>query len=232
MEHYKYIILIIDNDSDPVYASFREITRKYINTYPNDIKVFFIRRSPDIHDPTVQGDTIYTHGEENFIPGIFEKTIYSMDFCLKNYSFDFLIRTNISSFWNYHCLLQKYVTFPRSQFVYAIIGDYNNITYPSGSGIIMSRDVVDYCVMNYEMVERNTYFDDVVIGKLLGIQGINIVLSDRFDIIYRDNKNVTVKEIMNSNPFNRSHYRIKSATKEGDANVHKMLYDIIYGSSA
>lgn len=231
MEHYKFIILIIDSDSDPVYASFREIIRKYMNTYPNDIKSFFIRRSSDIHELTVQGDTIYTHGEENFIPGIFEKTIHSMDFCLKNYSFDFLIRTNMSSFLNYHCLLEKYATFSRNKFVCAVRCVYNNIPFPSGAFGIMSRDVVNHCVMNYEKGDRYKYYDDVVLGQLIGLQGVDITYADRFQIMYYTNKNVTVQEIMNSNPSSHYHYRVKGDIKDGDANVYQMLYDIIYGSS-
>jgi hypothetical protein len=233
MEHYKFIILIIDSDSDPIYDSFREIIRKYMNTYPNDIKTLFIRRSPHIHEATIVGDTLYTHGVENFIPGIFEKTIHSMDFCLKNYSFDFLIRTNMSSFWNYHCLLEKYETFPRSRFVCASIGVHDNIKFPSGCGHILSRDVVECCVMNYHNVNRYRYLDDVVIGSILQLGNIPITVGDRFDFTSSTNKEVAKQDIINSNHSTHYHYRVKGgATKEGDMNVHQILYDNIYGSSA
>lgn len=232
MNHYKFIILIIDSDSEPVYASLREVTRKYMNTFPNDIKSFFIRRSPDIHEPTVQGDTIYTHGEENFIPGIFEKTIHSMEFCLKNYSFDFLIRTNLSSFLNYHCLLEKYATFSPNKFVCAVRSVHDNIPFPSGAFGIMSHDVVSHCVTNYDKCDRFKYYDDVALGQLIALQGVDITQADRFQIMFYTNKNVTIQDIMSYNPTTHYHYRVKGDIRDGDAKVHQLLCDVIYGSSA
>jgi hypothetical protein len=244
MEHYKFIILIIDSDSDPIYASFREIIRKYMNTYPNDIKTFFIRRSPHIHEPTIQGDTLYTHGAENFIPGIFEKTIRSMDFCLKNYSFDFLIRTNMSSFWNYHLLLEKHTPTPKNNFLHTPFsrekfvcayagGIHNGVYFPSGCGYIMSRDVVDLCVKNFELVNCYSHMDDVLMGRLLQLINITCTWGDRYDFTCSTNINTKREEIYLIYPHLHYHYRVKGgATKEGDVNVHQMLYDNIYGSSA
>lgn len=244
MEHYKFIILIIDSDSDPIYASFREIIRKYMNTYPNDIKAFFIRSSPNILEPMIDGDTLYTHGTESFVPGIMCKSIESMKYCLQTYSFDFLIRTNMSSFWNYHLLMEKHTptlqyniqhtAFPRTKLVSAYNGGiYNNIAFPSGCGFIMSRDVVEACVLNIHLVNVYEHYDDVIFGKLLKLLNITITYGDRYDFTCDTNAHIKEKEMYLIYPHLHYHYRVKgSVTKEGDVRVHQILYDAIYNPKA
>lgn len=231
MEHYKFIILIIDSDTDPIYASFREIIRKYMNTYPKDIKSFFIRKSAHVSSPTIEGDTIYTHGVESFYPGILEKTFDSMEYCLDKFSFDYIIRTNMSSFWNYHTLLEKYTSFPNHNFVCAAIGIYDNIPFPSGCGFIMSRDVVVNCINNSHMIDFNRFFDDVMIGHLLQKLAIHITPGDRYDFT-SSNTHITNHDITMSNPLSHYHYRVKGNQKDGDVHVHQMLYDAIYTPKA
>jgi hypothetical protein len=36
-------------------------------------------------------------GVESYIPGCLDKTVKSIEYCLHNYNFDFIFRTNMSS---------------------------------------------------------------------------------------------------------------------------------------
>ena len=50
---------------------------------------------------------IYIKGEETFIPGILEKTLLAIKISSKNFTYDYIVRTNISTLVNYIKLIGK-----------------------------------------------------------------------------------------------------------------------------
>lgn len=157
--HYKIIYLIIASHNK-YYNFFKEQLLKYIVLF-KDIKYFFIYNDPTIeYDAIVKEDTIIYKYEENYIPGIFYKSIASMKICNMNFSYDYIIRTNLSSFWNIPVLVDYLKNKPLINFAGAMIDisnefidfiDYNEknnqkkrqVIFLDGAGIILSNDVVN-----------------------------------------------------------------------------------------
>lgn len=171
----KIIILIISSKSEH-YNQMKKIWKKYMNTH-DDIQCFFIEFNDEINDDIVldkNDNIIYVKGEETYIPGILDKTIKSIQYVFSNIEFDYILRTNLSSFivlnklYNY--LLTNTFDYggPKSKLPaktrfkkYLNLIETNNKFYASGTCIIMSKKCVEYLLtqdINYNLI------DDVSIG--------------------------------------------------------------------
>jgi hypothetical protein len=119
----KLLVLIIDSDDFPVYAKLREIWRSYMHIDPEHIAAYFIRGNENLTTQTVLiGDTIWSKTKEGWTPaspGILNKTILSMEFALsqtKHFDFDYILRTDLSSFFIFPRLLNFLSNCPREKF--------------------------------------------------------------------------------------------------------------------
>ena len=94
------LVLIISDDSNETYALNREIWKKYMNIHQN-ITSYFITFNDHVDKeyPYIDGNTLYFKGRESF-DNIIHKTIYAFEF-FKNKNYDYVLRTNLSSLWDY-----------------------------------------------------------------------------------------------------------------------------------
>lgn len=173
----KVLMLIISSDTDPVYAEHRKVWSSYMNSSP-DIDSYFIQ----YHDgpQELDGNIFWLTGKESF-KGIIAKTIDSLDYFLKQKEYDYVVRTNMSSFWNFKALLSHLDTLPKERVYSAIIGNHNGIPFASGSGFIMSQDVAKLLVDNRKIAESVGIIDDVDIGYTMRELGIPILAGRRTD---------------------------------------------------
>lgn len=139
--------------------------------------------------------TIYIKQDECLIPGILAKTVKALEiFGFKErIAYDFVWRTNLSSVLDFHGLLEFCKGISSSGFYGGYIGQYQHSEseavlkegvwgvsasrrdgreyhgfshFASGAGFLMSRDVVEYLVLNQALL-RWDLIDDVAIGLLL-----------------------------------------------------------------
>ena len=100
------IVLIIASHSY-IYDYFIALWREKIRylSQNNTFRFFFVFSDPSLHiDVLCVDDCIYCKYEESLEPGIFLKTMAAIRYCEANFSYDYLLRTNLSSFWNFPCL--------------------------------------------------------------------------------------------------------------------------------
>jgi hypothetical protein len=105
---------------------------------------------------------------------ILSNSISGMNWALSNYEFDFLIRTNVSSYWDIGFTLELLKKLPASrlyagQRVFALGGELIE-----GSGIMFSRDVVEKICEGREQIDANT-MDDVAFGRFLAQKDIPLM---------------------------------------------------------
>jgi hypothetical protein len=176
----KVLILIISNDQNPVYAKHQKAWRTYMNT-SHKIHSYFLQYHSG---PTgIQGDTFYVNGEETY-QNIIHKTLTAFEYFQNTpVSYDFIIRTNLSSVWNFTALLTYLETLPQTGVYSGKIGIHeNSIPFISGSGFIMTPDVVKLLLDNRSLVESSKIIDDVDIGYALeSLGGITRLEGSRTD---------------------------------------------------
>ncbi len=170
-------MLIISSDTELVYEKHRKVWRSYMNKNPY-IESYFIQYRDGPSE--IEGDIFWLTGKESF-QGIITKTIDSIEYFLNKDSYDFIIRTNMSSLWNFKALLSFLETIPKEGVYCGIIGEYFKINYISGSGFIMTPDVAKILVKNRAIAEKVKIIDDVDIGYCLEQFGISRIPGKRVD---------------------------------------------------
>lgn len=166
-------ILVIASDDQPIYASHQECWRSYATTSP-DITVYFLRQREDIEEAYRDGDTLWFPGKEA-TERVFEKTVAAFRY-LPSSSYDFLVRTNLSSVWHFPNLLRFCETLPREAVFCGVLGNPGI----SGAGMILSPDVVRTLAENSDRVERCKW-DDIDFGNVALLCDIPCLSGHRYD---------------------------------------------------
>ena len=219
----KILILIIDSDNLPIYSFCREIWRKYMNNFKPEINSFFIRGNHT--EDVLIGDTFYCKVIDNFYPGIIKKTIKAFEYFI-NYDYDYLLRTNLSSFYSLNNLISFLNNCPQEKYCLGAKINSYGIFYPSGCGYILSKDIIIDIVENKNKIEYNIW-DDVSIG---------LFLKDKYEIIdekvllfidNKDDENYTRNKITNAKNIYH-HYRVKNDSRDIDKKILSTLLEEIY----
>jgi hypothetical protein len=203
-------MLIISSDTEGVYAEHKKVWSSYMNSNPQ-IESYFIqyRNGPQ----EIEGDIFWLNGVESF-PAILTKTLDSIEYFLQKDSYDFIVRTNLSSVWNFKVLLEHLNTLPREKVYNGFIGHYGNITFVSGSGIIMTQDVANILIKNREIAQSTKIMDDVDIAYALYTRDVYPSHGKRNDTLTYDEKSY--------------HYRIKSSDRSTEKNTMLEILSYIF----
>lgn len=221
----KVLMLIISSANNPVYKYHKEIWMKYMNSSPK-IDSYFMEYDLHRENMSIENNTIYIRGKESYHPGMRDKSIDCFDHFLKTSHYDFIVRTNLSSLWNYTALLNYLETLPRVGLYAGARGVYNNVIYASGAGFIVSPDIAKLIVDNRKLMESYNYVDDVDIGYGLAKLGVKLVVASRVDI-----GSLTALQKYVYNPI-VYHYRIKaddlSKRTEEEPTIMSNLLEMFY----
>ena len=215
------IILIIANDHPKYYHEMQTVWKKYMNLHPN-IRSFFVKGNAEEY---VESETIYVKSGENYIPGILEKTVKSMEYIQNNYEYDDIFRTNLSSFVDLY-KLYEFVHLESTQSIEygGIILTPSDIPfgYISGAGILFSRNTTEYIINNQSKLDYSI-IDDVAFGKLL-IPKFPIEFINRIEL--ESVPDCIIKPIRESPVF---HFRCKTTNHFNTVNIMNRLCQIVYG---
>lgn len=205
----KVLMLIISSDTEPIYAEHRKVWSSYMNSNP-DIKCYFIQYRDGPQE--IEGNIFWLNGKESF-SAIITKTLDSLEFFLNKYSYDFIVRTNLSSVWNFNTLLKHLETLPREKVYNGFIGNHEGIYFASGSGFIMTPDVAKLLIENRTITESVKIMDDVDIGYTLHIVGISPSLGRRNDTLIYDETSY--------------HYRLRIVDRTKEYDLMNNLLNVI-----
>lgn len=181
----KILVLIIASDQLPVYVLSQDIWRAYMHLDPLHVEAYFIKADHNLSSLyEIRGDIIWSRATEGFIPqsaGILNKTLLSMQAMMPRlHEFDYVLRTNLSSFYVFPRLLEYLKTLPDKGCYSALrIG---GTEIGSGAGFILSTDLVRLLVDHKdELWDHAEVEDDLVIGRFLNSFGIKLIPHDRMD---------------------------------------------------
>jgi hypothetical protein len=177
----KVLMLVLSSNKEPVYEQHRQVWRTYMKSHP-DVECYFIEFSPLVFMPTLTKDTLYVRGTENYY-NITRKTMLALEYFLSKSSYDFVIRTNMSSVWIFPKMLTFLHTLPRTLHYGGVVLTHERVPFVSGTCITMSYDVAKILLQHKGIAYANNLVDDVDIGVALYHAGIYPVSSiPRVDI--------------------------------------------------
>lgn len=193
----------------------------------SNIDCYFIQYKPILFIPTRTEDTLYLRGNERY-GTIFRKTIEALQYFLSRQNYTYIVRTNLSSVWDFGNLITYLQDKPRTRFYSGQIGTHEIVPFASGAGIIMSPDVCATLVQNPHYELANMAMDDVLIGKILYDAGIYPVSQPRVDFVSLTH----YEEHHDKIPTGTFHYRVKHEDYLGDRMeepvIMKKIVDSIY----
>jgi len=208
----RILMLVISSDTRPVYATHREVWRSYMKSHP-DVDCYFIASSPLVFLPTLSSDTLTLRGAERY-GTIYKKTIDALEYFLSRRPYDYIIRTNLSSVWDFRVLRTYLETAPRSR-LYAgqvLVNPETGLAFASGAGILMTPDVARTLMANARIGHSIQAFDDVAIAKALLASGLVPTPLPRVDFISLQH----YAEHHDKIPEGSLHYRVKHEDWRGD----------------
>ena len=209
---YKFIILIISSKglktANICYKreNYYKLCKNYIiqNTnnfkeFEKHFKYFFIQYNENLKEEIKEdGNRLLIKGKESIKPGIFLKTIKAIEYINEKYEYDFILRTNLSSMWNFDKLLKLYNKIkPKNFYGGNII--YGDMIFASGTFILISKDIshllleninFDELVPNYVKCKKYIQFveDDKVIGQIMNYNNIEPVnIKNIIDCLWKVN---------------------------------------------
>jgi hypothetical protein len=216
----KILILVIACNKDPYIDLERECREMWAAYCLSNITILFLHSSLEYSDSFLDGSTLYVNGAEE-ICNVGYKMLHAFSYCLQNIEFDYIYRTNLSSYINQIGLYNYAQSLPDNNVYKGVVGQFGNISFASGCGYFISKDLVRY-VVEYKNRWNHKLIDDVALAQLL--KTINVVPEpvERIDIITNESLvNFNVETIGSC-----FHFRCKSETdRTHDVRVMKMLHN-------
>lgn len=215
----RILVLILASDSSHEYVEFQAIWRMYMNHHPG-IDCYFYKGDPTLQTEAIlHGDTLTLRIEES-LDTVYEKTMQAFRYFEPRLGkYDFVYRTNLSSFVDFEKYLEVCAGLPKTRCCAAFIGYDGDTQFPSGSGFTLSPDLVRRLVLeNPPKVVQ----DDVTLGHVLHRWGIPIHGVNRVD--YLDDQTGFLYWFPEMPAF---HYRVKSDDRKHDVRVLRALVNII-----
>lgn len=191
----KIIILVLSINVDPWKTIEVEGVRKtWASKEIEDVKILYYYGGSLIN--SLDGDKIFLSEPEGLM-NIGYKTISAFNFIFKNFDFDILFRTNVSSYIDIELLKIFVNSVYHKNFFCGPIGNYFSLKFASGSGYFLSKDLVEK-VLRIKDKWNHNLIDDVALSQLLATENIFPIPGRRYDIVNNDNI-----------PLDYYHYRCK-----------------------
>ena len=214
----RVLVLVISNDLFPVYAHHRAVWTSYMNSHPN-VDCYFITAAPLTLVPFISSNTLTVRGVERY-GRIFAKTVDALAFALARREYSYVVRTNLSSVWDFKQLLTYLETAPRER-LYAgqVVVHTTGLPYASGAGILMSVDVAHTLVATQRLGRTLAEYDDVTIAAVLAASGLTPQSLPRVDFLSLAHYEAHRDTI----PPGSFHYRVKHENHGGDRMEEPMI---------
>jgi hypothetical protein len=153
------------------------------------------------------------------------KTIIAFRHVLENYEFDYLFRTNTSSYVDVPKLKSFLEGKPAKNLYAGVIGKvFGNLEFASGAGILLSRDVVER-ICEKENDWKHGLVDDVAIGDLVSrLQSPSVEISElpRLDLAtLAQAESATSEQILEN-----FHFRCKSTSATETIQIMKHIHTV------
>ena len=236
-KHYRAIILILASNIHIVDKNCRDTWKKYMNIDPT-IKVFFVygklHNELTDYDPTC--DLIYNDVNES-CPTFIHKTIKAFETLDSLFTYDFFIRTNLSTFWDFNKLHLHLNELPKSNCYSGdgpLPGYTSNGYYLSGTDTIVTPEMIKSIISNKHLI-RYEVVEDAAMGLFFNGVLRAPMLPNRI-CFFEDITDTTIQSIqiyeriISAMQNNKDHYRVKNCINRDkiDIIIYSQLLKIIY----
>lgn len=156
VKNTRYVIPRLLPEWRPMYSVFKDVWEQYCNCEPL-IKTVFVYGGGIKEFIPRRHDWIYEDIYENNHPGMITKTLRAFEDIEATYDYDFIVRTNLSTFWDYPKLLERLNTLPIDNCLCGTPvrmhdAEKNLLEYIAGYDLIISRNIVQELIAHKDEV--------------------------------------------------------------------------------
>lgn len=188
----KLVVGIIATDADHYQTQAQELWKKYMHKNENVASYFlkFDDSKPDRHFDQETFSCLSEDSSEN-IRSMVVKSLKFMEVMLKKDSWDYMLRTNLSSVFNWNLVLNMLQQNQHFDVIANnVLPPYPNAwpvpIIPTGCGMFLSRRAVNGIVDEWKKdpsLLNFMYPDDVMIGILLGRAGFHTIANYNYETV-------------------------------------------------
>lgn len=222
----RLLVIVIAGGTKPVYTALRGFWRLIRDKAAVDgVVVYLVGYDPSLTTPRLHKGTLVFPGTDSLIPGVLLETLDAVEYIYHNklpgHDAKHVLRTNLSSFWNFRGLLNWLAHKPTSNYVAAFIGVLKGTEFPAGNGYVLSKDLWLWILDNRGKLPQHI-IDDVAVGQLLAKKSLRINPMARQD--FTDPAEVP-------HEFSQDYFfwRVKSNIQTQDIAIFSSLFFFWYG---
>lgn len=206
------ILIAIISTHNSIYTMLNNTIRNtWGNTQEVDIKIIYYYGNTGIELPSLPlllDDKLYCNHIES-LENIGYKTIDAFTYFLNNFEFDYIFRTNESSFIIIEKMIKYLQDKPRFNYASGTVLNQSHIpfTFLAGSGYILSKDIVQL-IVDFKHKWNHNYIDDVALGLFLNEHNIPMIDNNAKQDFFNPSDIPDIKENIVFN--NKWHFRCKN----------------------
>ena len=206
----KILIVVLSFDKEPYVTLENTIRNTWAFEKPKGVEVIYYYGNSK--EDKLIGDKLFLNAPEG-LRNVGYKTLKMYQYVYENFNFDYVYRTNSSSYIDINKLQSFVRDKPMEKFYCGVIGrGVKGINFASGSGYFISKDLIEVVLKNKSKWQHG-YIDDVALGLLLN--NYKIYPGSRFDVNNIENIDI-----------NHYHYRVKTpGNRQIDVKKMKMIYE-------
>ena len=160
------VALVLSSRGEP-YDSFLENWKR--GHIPPNVKVYYYFYSPDVTAIELRNDNeLHIPGNESLVPGTYLKTLAAIRYVLEKEDFDYLLRPNLSSAFDFERLLHWLQPQPT---VNRAFGPWMCDSFLSGCGFALTYDIAERFV-KWNNPARPILVDDMMLKQFIDGQQI------------------------------------------------------------
>lgn len=238
IKKYLCVILIIYSEGDEIYKYNKQIWKQYMNSNQNILSLF-IMYEPNLECEcklVMEDNMLLIKGEEKLnCENILNKTKIAIEYCNNNFIFDYVVRTNISSFWIFDNLINYLQSnIYKNNIMGWELYNKKKEHFISGTSIIIPSNLISL-LLTHDKIKYEA--DDVEISQYFISNGVNIINSmdtnKNFMHLFKfsniNSINIKLKNIQNKLD-NIVYFRVKNRVdrETNDKYVMDKLFDLVY----
>ena len=145
-KYRKVILLFLSSENSNLYKFFVNLQKSYMNTNPN---VQFLFAYSDLDRSPDECEYVYGKRFGTLRETMVMQTLYAIESLVKEYDFEFLIRTNLSTFWILDRLMGRINSLESDNSIYGRVGQ-NPPKFIVGQDMVIPKNLVYKLVHNRE----------------------------------------------------------------------------------
>jgi hypothetical protein len=216
----KVLILVLSMNDGKHYSEFFETQKKTWDSIDVDGFRTFYYFGNCLENKIVDNEIYLVVKEDLYNTS--KKFIESLKM-IKDFDFDYIVRTNSSSYIDKFKIKEFLKNKPNEKFISGIIGRHESVNFVSGACFFMSKDIVNFILENEKDIDLNI-IDDLSLGYFFQKHNIQITNKDvtRF---WADKEHIIKTHKISMEYF---HYRIftgSNTERYNDIEIMKLIHE-------